>query len=169
MWFDVSFGSDKAGLSTVGYRQYNSSGGDAVARTTTGVVEIGNGAYGVEVTPNVATKGIEWDTGEATSLYAHEDIQDVQEFPRGVAVLNFPVIMLSNVDHITPTPSLTVSGLVQIDGGSFVALTNAVSEVGLGLYKVNITAAEMNGDKITLRFTATGADPRTLTIFTNRG
>lgn len=73
-WHDVDFGSDKAGLATVGYRQYDATGGDAVARTTVGVVEIGNGAYGVEVTVNPTTKGIQWDTGEGTPIYANEDL-----------------------------------------------------------------------------------------------
>ncbi len=77
LWLEVEFGSDKTSLATVGYRQYKNDGTDAVARTTTGVVEIGGGAYGCVVTINSLTVGVEWDTGEGTPIYAHEDIQEL--------------------------------------------------------------------------------------------
>lgn len=74
--FVASFGSRKTGLLTVGYRQVNNAGGDAVARTTTGVYEIGGGGYAVQVTPNLATVSLEWDTGEVVAVFAHEDLLD---------------------------------------------------------------------------------------------
>lgn len=74
-WFDVDFGVNKAGLSTVGYREYNTAGGDAVARTTVNVVEIGDGAYGVDlVALDVETVGLQWDTGETNPIFANEEI-----------------------------------------------------------------------------------------------
>lgn len=76
MWLDVNFTQDKAGLATIGYRQYNATGGDAVARTTTGVVEIGNGAYGVEIITHVNAVGVQWDTGETTPAYANESLSN---------------------------------------------------------------------------------------------
>jgi len=169
-WFDVSFSQNKTGLATVGYRQYNDVGGDAVARTTTGVVEIGNGAYGVVVVPDIDAEGFEWDTGEVVGKiqFAHEDISHVEEFPIGVAVDDFPVIMIDDTDHITPTPGLTVTGEIAVDGGGFVALTNGASDQGNGLYWFDLTAAEMNAEKVVLQFTATDADPQTIVIFTNR-
>lgn len=88
-------------------------------------------------------------------------------FPRGVAVDAFPITMLSSVDHITPTPGLTVSAFIKQNGGNYVALTNAVVEADLGSYHVDITGTEMNVANISLRFTAPGADPVTVSIFTN--
>ncbi len=88
-------------------------------------------------------------------------------FPRGQAINDFPITMLSSVDHITPTPGLTVSGFIQQDGGALVPLTNAVTEVGNGIYVVDLTAAELDFSNITLRFTAPGADPATVSFFTN--
>lgn len=73
-WFDASFGSDKAGIGTVGYRFYKADGTDSSTRTTTGVVEIAGGAYGVDVAAPADAVGIEWDTGEGTPIYAHESI-----------------------------------------------------------------------------------------------
>jgi len=84
MWLDVDFTQDKAGLLTVGYRQYDNTGGDAVARTTTGVVEVGNGVYGVDVTPDASAVGVQWDTGETIPIYAAENL--TQNFIDSVAV-----------------------------------------------------------------------------------
>ena len=74
-WYDASFGSSKTGLATVGYREVDNTGTTTVARTTTGVVEIGGGGYGVDVTLNAATVVLEWDTGEATPIYAHDNLE----------------------------------------------------------------------------------------------
>lgn len=74
-WFDASFGSSKIGLVTVGYREVDNAGATVVARTTVGVVEIGGGGYGVDVVLNAATVTLEWDTGEATPVFAHENLE----------------------------------------------------------------------------------------------
>jgi len=74
-WYDASFGSNQTGLGTVGYRQVDNTGSTVVARTTVGVVEIGGGGYGVDVTLNAATVTLEWDTGGATPIFAHEDLE----------------------------------------------------------------------------------------------
>lgn len=169
-WFDVSFSQNKTGLATVGYRQYDNTGGDAVARTTVGVVEIGNGAYGVDVVPNIAAEGFEWDTGEVAGKieFAAEDISHVEEFPIGVAVDNFPVKMLDSSDHVTPLAGETVTGTIAVDGGAPVALTNAAVVGGGGLYWFDLTAAEMNALKIVLEFSSANTDIQTVVIFTNR-
>ena len=79
LWQDVSFGRSKAGLGTVGFRLYKSDGTDAAVRTTTGVVETAGGGYGALVTVAADTVGIEWDTGEGTPTFAHEDMVGRQE------------------------------------------------------------------------------------------
>ena len=76
-WYEVQFGKDKAGLATVGYRLYDNTNSDTVARTTTDVEELNGGGYGVEITTIPSnTVGIEWDTGDAAAvkLYASESI-----------------------------------------------------------------------------------------------
>lgn len=73
-WFDVAFGADKAGLTSVHFRLYGSDGADVVARTSAGVTEVGNGAYGALISVAVSAVGIEWDTGEAAPVYAHESL-----------------------------------------------------------------------------------------------
>lgn len=75
MFLTADFGPSYAGLSTVGYVQHQADGTAVVARTTTGVVAIGNGCYGVSVTPNALTVSVKWDTGGASPIYAHEAIE----------------------------------------------------------------------------------------------
>ena len=70
--FYASFGSSKTAVGTVGYEEVNGST-TVVARTTTGVVEVGGGVYMVPVTLNSSTTGLLWDTGEGTPVYAFED------------------------------------------------------------------------------------------------
>jgi hypothetical protein len=76
MWYDVSFGSSRTGIATVGYRQVDASGGDAVARTQVGVVEIGGGGYGVDAPVlDPSCVSLEWDTGGGSPVFAHESVQ----------------------------------------------------------------------------------------------
>ena len=74
--------------------------------------------------------------------------------------------MVDSSDHFTPKTGLTITGTRSIDGGAFASLTNAESEVASGVYKVSLSAADLNGKVITLRFTATNADDRLITIVT---
>lgn len=77
-WFDASFGPTSTGLGTVGYVLYTATGGIAQARTTAGVFEIGNGAYGVSIDPPATAVTVEWSTATTgTIVYAHEDLSHV--------------------------------------------------------------------------------------------
>ena len=87
-------------------------------------------------------------------------------FTKNTAFNGFTFLMVNGTDHVTPETGLTVSGTRSIDGAAFAALANAVSEVANGVYTVNLAAADLNGDCITIRFTATGADDRYVTIIT---
>lgn len=85
---------------------------------------------------------------------------------RGLALNNFEFLMKSSGDHVTPATGLSVTAQRSIDGGAFSACTNAVTEVGNGVYKINLSSADLNGTVVTLLFTASGADQRTITIVT---
>lgn len=85
---------------------------------------------------------------------------------KNVAFSNFSFLMVDATDFATPETGLTVSGEISQDGAAFGALTNSVTEIANGMYKVNLTQAEMNADVISLRFTATGAADRLVTIYT---
>lgn len=84
---------------------------------------------------------------------------------KNTAANNIPAVMTSTTTR-QPTAGLTVSCSVSKDGGAFAGSANAVVEVGLGLYKVNATAGELNADQVLLLFTAPGAEPREVFILT---
>lgn len=84
---------------------------------------------------------------------------------KNVAFSNFCFVMTDSTTH-APATGLTVSGSVSLDGAAFNALAGSVSEVSNGLYKVNLAQGETNAVTITLRFTATGADDRIISVVT---
>lgn len=87
--------------------------------------------------------------------------------PKGVAFSDFAFLMVDGIDHVTPKIGLTIEAYISKDGGAFGNCTNNVVEIGNGIYKINLTAPEMTAKVITLRFTATGADTRHVTLVTS--
>lgn len=87
--------------------------------------------------------------------------------PKNVALSNFEFLMVLSSDHITPATGKTLTEEISKDGGVFAACTNNASEVGSGVYKIDLTQAEMNADVIVLKFTEANCDQRTITILTS--
>lgn len=76
-------------------------------------------------------------------------------YRKNVAITGFGFWMLDNDGN--PVTGITPVGTWIIDGVEG-PLINAITEVGTsGAYKVDITAAEMNGNEILFKFTGTGA------------
>ena len=78
---------------------------------------------------------------------------------------NFEFLMILT-DHVTAGTGLTIVAQRSIDGGSFASCANSATEVANGIYKINLASTDLNGAIITLRFSATGADDRFITIIT---
>ena len=87
--------------------------------------------------------------------------------PKNVALPNFPFVMLDSTDHVTPKTGLTITEEIKKDAGSFAACANTFTSVINGVYMIDFTQAEMNADIVTLKFTASGADGRIITIITS--
>ena len=87
---------------------------------------------------------------------------------KNTALANFEFFMRDSTDHVSGKTGLTVVEEVSIDGAAFTALTNTFAEVANGIYKIDLAAADVNGNVITLKFTATGADATFVTIVTDR-
>ena len=79
---------------------------------------------------------------------------------------NLEFLMVDETDHVTPETGLTVTGTMSIDGAAFAAINGTIAEVGSGIYQVDLTAADTNGDVITYKFSSTGAADRFITIKT---
>lgn len=84
---------------------------------------------------------------------------------KNTAFSAFEFVMTDSTNH-NPATGLTVTATRSIDGAAFGACANAVAEVASGVYKIDLAAADLNGNAITLRFTATGADDRLITVIT---
>lgn len=84
---------------------------------------------------------------------------------KNTALSNFNIYMVLTSDHVTAATGKTIAGTISKDGGAFVALANAVSEIGTGIYKVDLTQAEMNADAVTLKFSGTDCDQRIVVIY----
>lgn len=81
------------------------------------------------------------------------------------ALSGFQFLMTDSTNH-APSTGLTVTGTVSKDGGAFGSLTNSVTEIANGWYTINLAAADLNGNNIALRFTATASDDRDIYINT---
>ena len=85
---------------------------------------------------------------------------------KNTALSAFEFFMVDASDHVSGKTGLTVTATRSIDGGAFASCANSASEVGSGVYKIDLAAADLNGNVVTLKFTATGADPTVITIVT---
>ena len=110
-WLEVDFGSAYASLATVGYRLYNNTGGDSVARTTVGVLEIGTGSYGVPAVniPDDAV-GIEWDTGGGSPVYAVEDLDPYRKRDSGGGLVDGTLTVAQSLKVILAALAGVASG-----------------------------------------------------------
>lgn len=82
-------------------------------------------------------------------------------FKKNTAFSSFMFMMFDDTAGL-PKTGLTVTAQRSIDGSAFSACANSVSEVGSGVYVINIAAADVNGGMIALKFTATGANQTTV-------
>lgn len=90
----------------------------------------------------------------------------IQSAPnKNVALSNFEFVMVDSTG--LPKTGLTITATRSIDGGGFGACTNAATEIGNGVYSINLSAADLNGNVISLRFTASGANDSLVTLTTN--
>lgn len=83
---------------------------------------------------------------------------------KNTAFNGFSLVMFNTAG--AAATSKTVSGSVSIDGAAFSNLTNSVSEIGSGAYKVNLAADDTNGNDLLFLFTATDCKPLFLKVIT---
>jgi len=128
VYLTADFGASQAGLGTVGYTLKNAAGGDAVARTTVGVVDQGNGAYAVEVDLPPDAVMVVWDTGGGSPIFAHEDL---------VAEQNNIFLRNKSVTFQTGTPRITFyrddSTTVYMEGDLFEDSAETTPYAGTGI------------------------------------
>ena len=104
----------------------------------------------------------------ATNASGYVTEVSVDGIQKNTALANFEFLMVDATDGYTEETGLTVTAQRSIDGAAFAACANAVTELSNGIYKISLAATDLNGDVITLRFSATGARTRLVTIKTNQ-
>lgn len=66
----------------------------------------------------------------------------------------------------SPTTGLTVAATRSLNGAAFGSCSNSVTEISNGWYTIDLSAGDMNGNTVALRFAATGAVDTDITILT---
>lgn len=89
----------------------------------------------------------------------------VFRFAKNTAIANFQFVMTDATTH-APKTGLTVTTQHNIDNAGFASTTNSAVEVASGWYVINLSAADLNGNVIGFRFSATGADDLDFTVVT---
>lgn len=80
------------------------------------------------------------------------------------ALSNYHFLMTDSTAH-NPATGKTVTVTRAIDNGAFGAGTlGSVTEVANGLYRIDLPAADLNGNVVTLRMTASGCDDLIVTL-----
>lgn len=92
-------------------------------------------------------------------------LANVQGVRKNAALNNFEFMMYDSAN--APKTGLTITAQRSIDGAAYASCANAPSEISNGLYKINLAAADLNGDVITLRFSGSGAVDTVVTLKTN--
>lgn len=112
----------------------------------------------------VVTLKVGTGTGEVNLSSGSAPIRTNLKKNQALAAYSF--LMTDSTNH-NPATGLTVTATRSVDGGAFGAGTlGAVTEIGVGMYKLDLAAGDMNGNVVTLRFTATGADDLFVTLIT---
>lgn len=158
------------------YRVYEDETGTAILTGSMAKLDDANttGFYSEQITLSAAN-GLE--VGKSYTIYVsatvggivgtlHHTFQMAHRIwkkNRAQAGFTFPMETVAGL-----ATGLTVTAERSIDGGAVAACTNAVSEVSGGLYKIDLSASDLNGAVIALKFTASGAKATTYTVLTER-
>jgi hypothetical protein len=95
------------------------------------------------------------------------ELEDLEGIQKNTALNNFEFPMVLSSDNVTLATGLTITSQVSKDGSAFGPTDNSASEIGsTGIYKINLSASDLNGDIVTFKFTAATADTRVVTIKT---
>lgn len=83
---------------------------------------------------------------------------------KNTAISGFTFVMTDSTTH-APATGKTVTAQRSLDGAAFATGTlGSVTEIAGGFYKIDLPAADLNGNVVALRFTATGCDDLPITL-----
>jgi len=88
-----------------------------------------------------------------------------QKVQKATALSNFQFLMTDSTNHLPITGRVVTARRVQ-DSGAVQTCDNSVVEISLGMYRIDLTANDLNADVVTLIFTASGCDAKYMSIIT---
>jgi len=142
------------------------SGDDLQIRSIAG--GFGSDAKGILADTNELQ--IDWANGGRLDLIIDAIRAKTDNLPEGIkkntASTDFPFMLVLSSDGKSPATSVSVTATRSIDGGNFTAMTNSVVEKANGLYHIDLSAADTNGNFITYRFTGATALDRLVSFKT---
>jgi hypothetical protein len=123
------------------------------------------GAEWCDVLVNIQTTARQLDdlaypatTGRSLLVDTAGAVPIATNLKKNQALANFHFLMTDSTTH-NPATGKTVTVTRAIDSGAFGAgALSAVTEMSNGLYRVDFAAADLNGNVVTLRATASGCD-----------
>ena len=110
---------------------------------------------------------------ESADLATMKNVITALPFKKNTAVSYFPFIMTDSTTNAAKTgiSNASFTKKYRLDNGSAGNLGGTITEVDAtnfpGLYSIDLSAGEMNGDMVELRFAASGANDLILTVRTN--
>jgi len=104
-------------------------------------------------------------SGGLPTCDANNSVKIQSPLKKNTAALNFCFPMYDNNGN--PKTGLTVTAQRRIDNGAFAACTNAPTEVANGWYTIDLTAADLNGNSVALRFSCSGNRDTNIAAFPN--
>lgn len=160
-----------------------SKAGAAFGAAAGAVTEIGSGLY------QVALTGADTNTTGDLAFSITATLCDTQQFVDQVSVRLVSDINMDSTGRINITGNLrqnqpcaafpfamTTSGIPKtglavtaqrsLGGAGFSPCANAPTELGNGIYVINLSAADLNAPTVILRFTASGADDNDIFLVT---
>lgn len=161
-----------------------SKNGASLSAAGGSVTEIGNGWYYIALTATdtntigdlvfhcTATSGDPTDFADQINSQVFTDLQMnasgraliADNIQQNTALNGFTFLMVTTAG--APATGLTVTAQRSLGGAGFSPCANTVSEVGNGVYTINLASTDLNSATVMLRFTATGAADLDLTLIT---
>ena len=92
------------------------------------------------------------------------DDRAAPQIKKNTALPNFQFVMLNSAGRSVSGQTITAER--SIDGAAFEPMTNTATSLSDGVYTIDLTAVDLNGDVVTLKFTSSSAEPTILTIVT---
>ena len=103
--------------------------------------------------------------GITSASFATGSLPAASGIKKNTALAGFEFVMTDSTTH-TPKTAVTVTATRSLDGAAFGACANAVAELSNGVYTINLAAADLNANVVTLRLTGTASDDLLVTIIT---